>query len=435
MVFVAQGSYGCVFSPNLPCTSQSITHSDTVGKIFASTNALEQEAELAQTVNKLDPKHVFTVPFYGKCRTSFEAVNSKELNRCRHITKIKKTRATSQLLFKQGGVELYQLLNDKTLQLHQLIPLFLSLFQGIATLLKHKLVHADIKPANILVDWATKKAYLIDFGLMSPIKEIPFKFWLLRYPYLYFPPEFMIYYLLKVNDKTIKVSNILNRVNNVHIDNINFRKDWLDKFMPNLNNELQTFIDMCVENPREFFRNFERRYLYKFDSYSIGMSILEIFARAQAQQVCFGNKDIVNKFLKTIVVPMVNFNPGMRMDIKEAIKLTKKLIKDSSFESGNQCSLPKVVPVPKNQTKKSSPTHKCNLLKRSEIVHMLKDVGKPTYGNKKLLCDRLDGKKCLARKKSLIVQDLKTKRLPIYGNKRELCARLECMQSKKNRNC
>ena len=75
-------------------------------------------------------------------------------------------------------------------------------------------------------------------------------------------------------------------------------------------------------------------------------------------------------------------------------------------------------------------------MKRTEIVELLKKQNKPVYGNKSVLCDRLNNiikspkniktpeKDCYKLKGTEIKQLLNTQNKPTDGNKKVMCERL-----------
>ena len=67
MPYIAEGSYGCVFSPPLKCLNKKKTTASQAGKIFNNRDSMEEEKELAEKINKIDPKGKWTVPYYGSC--------------------------------------------------------------------------------------------------------------------------------------------------------------------------------------------------------------------------------------------------------------------------------------------------------------------------------------------------------------------------------
>ncbi|MHC5768728.1 MAG: ATP-binding sensor histidine kinase [Nostoc sp.] len=66
-----------------------------------------------------------------------------------------------------GGVSLRQFTQGKTLTLEQFLPIALQLLHTLHQLHQQRVIHKDIKPANILIHPDTKQIKLIDFSIAS----------------------------------------------------------------------------------------------------------------------------------------------------------------------------------------------------------------------------------------------------------------------------
>ncbi|MBN3922611.1 AAA family ATPase [Nostoc sp. NMS4] len=66
-----------------------------------------------------------------------------------------------------GGVSLRQFTQGKTLTLEQFLPIALQLLDTLHHLHQQRVIHKDIKPANILIHPDTKQIKLIDFSIAS----------------------------------------------------------------------------------------------------------------------------------------------------------------------------------------------------------------------------------------------------------------------------
>ncbi|MBN3943506.1 AAA family ATPase [Nostoc sp. NMS9] len=66
-----------------------------------------------------------------------------------------------------GGVSLRQFTQGKTLTLEQFLPIALQLLDTLHQLHQQRVIHKDIKPANILIHPDTKQIKLIDFSIAS----------------------------------------------------------------------------------------------------------------------------------------------------------------------------------------------------------------------------------------------------------------------------
>lgn len=207
MPFIASGTYGCVFKPHLECTDgtevngKKVGRKPTVGKIFWEPREAQLEKDMQEDiVHKVDPDGRFSVRLIESCGVS---KFSQPTDECPHIVDQNSPispKEYQQLIYEYGGVSLEEYMKTERPTMTKLKKVLLALvplFEGIVRLnYKSKYVHQDIKPANILISRDRKKlrAYLIDFGLLTAMKDVytDSNNFVLNYPYPFYPPEFKL---------------------------------------------------------------------------------------------------------------------------------------------------------------------------------------------------------------------------------------------------
>lgn len=433
MPYIAEGSYGCVFSPPLKCLNNKKTTSSQAGKIFYSKDSMEEEKELAEKINKIDPNGKWTIPYYGSC-----FINVKETRQTDNIDKCNKYSKhipiTEQLIYKNGGIDLNHFTNNfeffkNNVFIDDLIPLFYNLLKGLKSLNEKQIAHCDIKPPNMLYDFNEFKLYIIDFGLTTPYNDISSfsNYNMLNHIYPYYPPEFKIYVQLIIHNKT-----------NVNINDIleNYSRylprgflDFMSKYI-DIPLQVKQFAIKCQKNKEVFKHKFKTEYVSKIDVFSLGMTFVEIFYRLSIKsQIKLKDKTFFDNFMKLVIVPMISMDADQRYDSIKACNSLKTLLKKYNKNTDSSSSLSSISNI-------KIPVSNCNKLKRTEIVELLKKQNKPVYGNKSVLCDRLNNiikspkniktpeKDCYKLKVTEIKQLLKAQNKPTYGNKKVMCERL-----------
>ena len=219
--YIASGAYGCVFEPGIPCKSKSKSSkssktspsksksspSKSSPKSKASRVAIvskffldEKEADIEnneheQIVKKIDPKGLFTIRSFGICDIPKTDLDSDELEKCdnfksspKTIKEYAETNHLRQIVYEHGGFQINHIVSR--VPFDTMFAAFAPILDGIATLQRHGLAHLDIKPANLVYNFKTKKMALIDFGFCRSLDVVYADESDFMYSYAYIPPEF-----------------------------------------------------------------------------------------------------------------------------------------------------------------------------------------------------------------------------------------------------
>ena len=408
---IGEGTYGCAFYPHLPCEGNH-TYPGSVGKIFSNDASLIEEEDLSRFTQSIDPTSAFTIPLKGKCVVKKNSITKQDKqSKCSKFTQSIRI-PQKQLLYDYGGIDLQKFsrsyaVTNVNFYIDDLIPILLPVFDGISKLVAKGWTHTDIKPANMVYEPNKNQIYLIDFGMMSSIHTIHQLKHVLVHPYIYYPPEFLVMNAFKKNQQ---VSSLL------HND---FMRRFSAKFISflnkyryfSVNTEIKTFMKkVSTMNKDSFGNKFNNSYVHKLDSYSLGMSLLEIVYNLEAHDALrIRDINVFEMFVK-LLARMTHMNPELRLD--PVMAYTKlELIVDKS-------------PISKP----------CIELSGKEIKQRLEKANLPKYGTKKVMCERLEkheqekstkSKPCIELSGKEIKQRLENANLPKYGTKKVMCERLE----------
>lgn len=419
--FVAQGNYGCVFRPPLPCQGDDVNQSPSegVGKIFKTNSSFKTELEGFSTLAEhINTQNKFSPYFLKECVTDTSKMTPKqiqELKRCKFVEKVKKVKKVNknqevqkpnktslppsphsppshpsppfpplrhlstpmknypQIIMEDGGIPIDEL---KTNFL-EIFSSSKSLFEGISILQKNKKCHLDIKDANIVYNKEHDRMLLIDFGLMTPHKDV-YKGMNLDINYSPYPPEFRFAdFVLRMRAKADpylqervedEIMNILQKDRHKYIDinyishtkdfamiiarevkKINGNKDGIKlnvaKFYPeSRNKELSTFASYFfklydemakkhlsqsktksiteVKKRALMMKIFKDELAKKIDSYALGVVFIYILGRNIQLGKIRIRKDNQNLLSSIIglLEKMTHANPFERYDSIEAYK-------------------------------------------------------------------------------------------------------------------
>lgn len=300
MSIIGEGSYGTIYKPPLPCKNSSATKKNSVGKVFEDAEDMYDEKEKHELVSSLDPEHTYTLPLYDNC------VIAKGYQH--------------QLIYKYGGKDLKSLLKTKgtASKFKSFIRNIGPLLYGIQTLARHKYVHLDIKPENIL--FKNNKIYLIDFGLTDSFKNVYSKSnnHILEHDYPYYPPEFKAHnYTSSFESFFRKYKRSLDYTAVVYNKKINYYKEM----------ELIVGIDIKKE-----LESMYKRPLYlpeKVDVFSLGIVLLLFYVWSGLPEKKYKlpspNRGLKEGSLE-LIKGMVCLDPKKRYTIDETIKQYESLL-------------------------------------------------------------------------------------------------------------
>lgn len=204
--YMTKGAYGCVFSPPLSCSatnsSQSISSSDSgvIGKIFSNRDDYQAELDAYVLVNEIDPGFKWSLPLIKTCKPSLPpGSQSGELSKCPFIKPNGRSKLM-QIVMPYGGNTLLHHYETTSVTILDFMRHLQSVLRAIVDLQRVGYAHLDIKPSNILITSdPLPHVYVIDYSLMARLKDVyeDDNMYLFKSEYLWYPPEFFIYYILK----------------------------------------------------------------------------------------------------------------------------------------------------------------------------------------------------------------------------------------------
>ena len=191
---LGQGTYGCAYSPVIPCKSNEVFVDGTVGKVMSNERSANDEMNAAELIKEVDPKGVYTNSPLGRCDVARSKIMDMNPNTtCKHI---KDADTYPQIVLPHKGVSLDAWREDMFTK--DSFAGFVHLAKGLEMLAQNTLVHMDLKLANVIRK-NDKKLIMIDFGISRGFSEEELgDFYsdgnqFLTNDYYVFPPDFHIY--------------------------------------------------------------------------------------------------------------------------------------------------------------------------------------------------------------------------------------------------
>jgi len=171
---LSQGTYGCIFKPELKCDSGEPGDIRYVSKIQKNTETIKNEIIIGEAVKKINNYEFFFSPIETICPVSISKINNSVQQKCDIISKegvsvpvdSKYISAKIRYVSKMNIEEyLLTLPREPELLSKKIIASYLYLLTSIQKLRELGIIHYDIKEKNIMYDESNHSPIIIDFGL------------------------------------------------------------------------------------------------------------------------------------------------------------------------------------------------------------------------------------------------------------------------------
>jgi serine/threonine protein kinase len=195
---LGQGSFGCVISPNIPCSPNKKYSKPKVSKLIAvrdkhSLLEIKEEIRINKFLNKIDPTNKYFITIEDYCK--IHQINQEHLETRDNIAlhhydsniekynkcSINKNRVNYNLIMPFAGNDLYNVIEEDTSEFKLSIMtskikfIIKHLLSAIKLLHKHQIIHQDIKLENITFNLNIPEKRIecgiIDFGLAYDIRK------------------------------------------------------------------------------------------------------------------------------------------------------------------------------------------------------------------------------------------------------------------------
>jgi serine/threonine protein kinase len=297
-MFIDKGTYGCVYKPSFKCDTKQ-KNSKTVSKVFQENKYYHEEIELEKIKKTIDPKSEFTVKKIDDCIINIP----QEVQETCDVS----SKKSGQIIYEYGGIPLSKYI-DQNYDIKTLLPGILNLAKGLKKLKQKKYCHRDLKADNILVK--NDNLYIIDFGLMIPYSHVynDNQDYVLRHNYLYYPPEFKIYYNSKMLNNRLSVISDLDKfvLNDVQMNYIHSSVVFFEENQ--IQNTIRELLNMFDKN--KLMRKTFVQIADKIDVFSFGILLKQIIKNSNSK-----NKHL-NDRLCALATECVNPNPLLRKNIE-----------------------------------------------------------------------------------------------------------------------
>jgi Protein kinase domain len=349
--FLNQGTFGCIYSPDVPC-EESLTNPTPNSKyapVFLSKIQIPSEGKLEQAIGK----QVLQIPNYKKyfapiesiCNVDIGIIQEQELEKCKVFkeTQYETTEFTSNRVRYVGDTNLSKYLkqyhDDNELYLKKAIQTHLYILEALQHLYKHNIIHYDLKSNNIVYDDKYGVPILIDFGLsfnittLSPTYDEFYTFYE-KHPYWCIDVILLSYISKNYKDKLDapfpkeELINVVEAYINTNeiFEPIFFTKEEMEQYKQDIINYLNK---LDQENPimttKEFITTLIQTTSHSWDMFAI--TVMYMFFLESSQHLITQNTTQengpyknYNQYLKSIILKFPN-RPTANDAREELIKI------------------------------------------------------------------------------------------------------------------
>ena len=367
--FVDQGTYGCIYKPNIPCANEKPKPKTKSQLYISKVQEKKTNSEREEKIGKIITERIANynrryAPIISSCDINVRAIPREEAQKCKLITDIKEAEAEVQ--FKSykmkfaGKQSLGKYLTKtaskgpkklikKTLESH------IYLLESIDKLLSltPPIIHYDLKDNNIMYDSGIGKPILIDFGLSFELKDIEAKYdhsiaqdmyyvFYEKYPPWCIELVLLSYIVQEVVDKTPqriltkitaqdvqdmqKICN--NFINNSEVFNLeDSTTDFSQEEIRALRESLYAYIASYLDKSWEVMYKDLQKGFASWDNYSIAVIFYYYIVDIMKPDKGFAKSDILlNQYiglLKKIILAPLSQRPTAKETIAELKKFSK----------------------------------------------------------------------------------------------------------------
>ena len=325
---ISEGGYGCVYHPALRCDGSEMSNRKYISKLQINDYAGKNEIKISELIKKIQYYKDFFVPILSHCKINKTEMTNGMIEKCEPL---KNKKGLDVLLMKMdyiNGDTLYNYLasieSPKQL-IHEIIHTYNYLTESVSMLLKHGIIHYDLKSPNIMYSNTKHIPYIIDFGLSIDIKKAFSNKQKLKETFYVYAPDYYIWcpeihmlnYMMNVSDTlnvviiksicndVVKYNNVFNRIYNdneikVHLDALT--KYYVDLFT-------------SLDEDSEAFMEFLLGTYDSWDNYSLSLMYLNILLLLKKNRKKSAKDSYFIKLFSQLLVHNVSFNPKERYNI------------------------------------------------------------------------------------------------------------------------
>ena len=321
---LAEGGYGCVFTPGINCDGSIMKTKKYVSKIQKYDSSARNEIKIGKRIQELNGFEDHFAPILKYCEIDIAKIEDNDKKKCGVFKKHKtKDFIVMKLQYIEGSDFMDYLINQKnSVQLvSNIIQSFNHILKSLTMLISKDIVHYDVKGTNILFDTNKEIPLLIDFGLsveMNNINATNLKEMFYVYAPEYYIWSLEIHYLCFLENKNKEPSSAdLKEISKKYVEGNkalqrNFSPAFLKRYEKKCNDQLEKYNNMPFNERVEKILS----YWKTFDNYSLSIMYLKFLHYINVNGF-IDNQFII--FFSKLLLRNIDPNPDNRLNLVETL--------------------------------------------------------------------------------------------------------------------
>lgn len=181
--YIAEGSYGCVFTSKVPCDNRIQDKNEGnkkyVSKVSVESSDVSSDKEIALgkiISTQIANYDLYFAPILSSCPVNIGVIKKEEIEKCNIINRNDEKRYVSSTLKYVGRnsiLEHFDTLPDNKL-MKEILESHIHLTKGLEKLLRldKPIIHFDLKDANVMFNDIFNVPNIIDFGLSFTFDQL-----------------------------------------------------------------------------------------------------------------------------------------------------------------------------------------------------------------------------------------------------------------------
>tara|TARA_B100000886_G_scaffold277824_1_gene201814 strand:+ start:12990 stop:14699 length:1710 start_codon:yes stop_codon:yes gene_type:complete len=352
MSVIGQGTYGCVHKPSLKCnTTEPVDYTDKVSKILIKKEATK-EIQQYSILKKIDPKEKHYLGMPIKCQVKKNKENIRNIKKCKYKENFLGNLDNTRLLvMKDGGNNIHNIFKnvlpmksreEQKITSELIILYLLNVFNTLKFFNKKKVSHRDIKSENIIFNTEKQEIQIVDFGLMHNYNHIKIisksnanpltSIWWSIPPYAIFMNKSQFEKIKNIDISESKFKDFLKEEQISSGEQIDYFYKIISKNALLDISELKINLFKQFHNTMEKSKNISHdKYLDLvvplLDNHNMGIVLLHTLSYAKKY---IDNNSLLES-IKSLGLKMINYDVHNHIDIDQATKEYKKILKSSGL--------------------------------------------------------------------------------------------------------